>query len=362
MNKSALIGVVVTLLSLVSCGGNSNQIPSNIVLPGSTQSYLNAPTYAAGTEELAAFQAINQFRFSVGLGYWEQNILLDHAAANHMYYSVSNQALVANPFQTDLEAQTINGTPTAGFTGITPSARGIAVGYYVLENIITAQNVPTAVVGELYSTGSGVNAVNDMINTIYHRSGLMAQSTRQIGIARDTAGVATADTHWWFNHGRLDAGQSMSSDYISQYPLNQQLGVPLSMTPEFPSVYSNQTNFNFATMTSSPVSLTTAAIVNLSPQSFTVTPANSSTPLSGTIWTMSNDPNLNTNSNTTSINGLINPPPPAPTIPANEVFWVGKAPFLPNTTYNVTFTGTTYLVPYGITNPITSTWSFTTGS
>ena len=362
MKKLALFGAVVTGFLLSACSGSSNQIPSNIVIPGSLQNYISTPTYALGTDEYDAFYAINTFRNSVGLGYWQQNVYLDQAAANHMAYSVANSAGLSNPFQNDMEVQNVNGVQTVGWSGITPSARAIAKGYFILENTITAVNVPTAVVGEVYAAGSGANAVHDMVNTIYHRSGLMAQSTRQIGIARDTSGVATPGTHWWISHGRLDAGQSVSSNYVGKYPLDQQTNVPLSMTPEYPSVYSNVANFNFATQTSSPVSITTAALVNITAKTFTVTATGSSTPLTGTIWTMQNDPNLDINNYTQATTNLTTPPTPIPTIPANEVFWVGNAPFLPNTTYTVNFTGTTVLVPYNISNPITLTWSFTTGS
>ena len=360
MKKIALIGA--TAFALVSCGGGSSSASSTTVIPGNLQTYNSAPTYVQGTDELAAFEAINSFRSSVGLGYWYQNVLLDQAAASHMQYSINNTAQLTDPYQTDLEVQYYNGIPTVGFSGITPSARAIAKGYYVLQNTVTAVNVPTAAVGELYSTGTGANVVNDMVNTIYHRDALMSQSTRQVGLARDTSGPATVGTHWWINHGRLDAGQSVASNYLGRYPVDQQIGVPLSMTPESPSVYSNQANFNFSTQTSSPVSVTTSILVNLTETSFTVTPAGSSTPLPGTIWTMANDPNLNTNNYSSATANFTTPPAPVPTIPANEVFWVGTAPFQPNTTYVVNFTGSTYLIPYAITSTVTTTWSFTTGS
>jgi hypothetical protein len=279
-----------------------------------------------------------------------------------MAYSVANSAGDSNPFQTDLEVQTVNNVNTVGFTGITPSARAIAQGYFVLQNTVTATNVSTAIAGELYSVGTGANVVTDMVNTIYHRAAIMSQTTRQVGLARDTPGTATATTHWWITHARLDAGQSVSSNYLSSYPINQQINVPLTMTPEYPSVYSNVANFNFATQTSSPVSVTTAVLVDLNATTFTVTAAGSSTPLAGTIWTMANDPNLNTNNYSQATKDLTTPPTPVPTIPANQVYWVGSAPFAPNTTYTVNFTGTTYLVPYAITNPITLSWNFTTGS
>jgi|GEM_PF-3060120 len=375
MKKSAFIATIISALTLTACGGSSDS--SYNVIPANLQTTLITPTYAAGSDELAAFYAINNFRNGMGLGYWAQNTLLDQSASNHMAYSNANDPT----FQQDIEVE-----GKAGFTGITPSKRAISTGFFNLINTLTERNVPYAAVGELYAQGAGASVVNSMINTIYHRTGLLAQSTRFLGMARDTTGVASPDTHWWFNHGRIDVsqltngqfigGQSVGSDYLSFYPINQQTNVPLTMTPENPSVYSNQPSFNFATQTSSPVSFTSAASTHLTVTSFTVTPAGSTAPLPGTIWTIQNDPNLSASTPTDAPPSLSNPPAPAPTIANYEAYWVGNAPFLPNTTYNVTFTGSTLLVQNSSFNEATQTWitynevntdvakswSFTTGS
>ena len=359
MKKLALIGLSLTALCLASCGG-SNSVPSDLVLAGSTQNTLNTPTYVAGTEELAAFNAINAFRSVMGLGYWEQNTFMDTAAKNHMLYSQLNPQ-INTPYQNDIE---VAGNP--GFTGVTPSARAISQGYFFLQNTVSALNVPTATVGELYATGTGANILHDMVNTIYHRSGLMSQSTVNMGLARDTTGTidpnAATPTHWWINHGNLLTPQYVASNYLQVYPSNNQLNVPLSMTPENPSVYSNIAGFNYATSTSSPISLTASPQVKLLVTSVTVTPQGSTTPLPGTIWTMDNDPNLLINSTSAAITSQTKPPSAAPTLSAYEAYWVGKAPFLPNTTYNVTMTGTTFLISYSLTNSFTETFTFTTGS
>jgi hypothetical protein len=369
MNKLALIASLISVLAITACGGSSNQ--SNKVIPAELQTTLITPTYGLTSEEFAAFFAINTFRHSMGLGYWQQHSLLDQAATNHMAYSTANDPT----FQQDIEVE-----GKAGFTGITPSKRAIFTGFFSLINTINEFNLKYAAVGELYAQGAGADVVNSMVNTVYHRSGLLAQSTRYIGLARDTAGVATPGTHWWFSHGRTDVkqdingqligGQSVASDYLSFYPVNLQTNVPLSMTPENPSVYSNIPNFNFVAQTSSPVSFTSSALTNLTVTSFTVTPAGSATALPGKIWTIQNDPNLSSSNPTNAPPSLSNPPAPAPTIPSYEAYWVGNAPFLPNTTYNVAFTGTTFLtlnVQNGIsydqlTKDVAQSWSFTTGS
>jgi len=351
MKKIALL--LVATFSLASCGGGSS-LPSDFVIPSNLQTTLNPTTYEAGSEELAAFKRINSFRNSMGLGYWQQNVLLDSAAQHHMTYSSRN----GSTFQQDIE---VDGND--GFTGITPSERAIRTGYFFTTNTLTDTNVPTAPVGELYATGPGIDVINSMVNTIYHRSGLLTQSTLEVGLARDTTGAATPATHWWFSHGRLTSGQYVASNYVSNYPIDLQTNVPLSMTPESPSVY--PPNFDFATQTSSPVSFTSAASTTLSVTSFTVTPAGSTTPLPGTVWTFLNDPNLLSSNSSTTPNSIDKSSAPVPTLAQYEAYWVGKAPFLPNTTYNVTFTGSTSLVvnvESTLTNQIKKSWSFTTGN
>lgn len=362
MKKLALIGVSLTALCLASCGGSST-VPSNLVLSGNLQSVPSTPTYSAGSEELAAYNKINDFRASMQLGLWYQNPSMDAAANNHMAYSVQNAATINNAFQNDIE---VAGKP--GYTGSTPSQRAVNLKpcYCYLQNTITALNVPTATVGELYSTGTGANITDAMVNTIYHRSGLMNQSTVDMGLARDSSGTidpqAFPPTHWWINHGNLLSTQYVSSDYLQHYPTTDSVAVPLSMTPENPSVYSSIANFNFATSTSSPLSLTASPQVKLLIKSWTVTPDGSTTPLPGKIWTMDNDPNLLINSTSAAITSATPPPAATPTLSAFEAYWVGNAPFLPNTKYNVTVTGTTFLTSYSLTNTVTQTWSFTTGS
>jgi hypothetical protein len=374
MKKFAIISSIISILALTACGSSSDTTDTTV--PANLQTTLATPTYTPGSDEYAAYYAINNFRHSMGLGYWEQNTLLDQSASHHMTYSIANDPT----FQDDIEIE-----GNVGFTGTTPSERAINTGFFTLVDTINAFNVKYAAVGELYALGAGATVVNSMLNTIYHRSGLLVQSTRFIGLARDTTGVATPNTHWWFNHGRIDVtqvngqllgGQAVASDYLSNYPINLQTNVPLSMTPENPSVYSNVPAFNFATQTSSPVSFTSAASTNLTVTSFTVTQAGSSTPLPGTVWTIQNDPNLLSSNPDNVPPSLDNPSAPVPTIPNNEAYWVGSAPFLPNTTYNVTFTGSTLLarnLQYSadcacfknynsVTTDVVQSWSFTTGN
>ena len=360
MKKLALYSLILATFSLASCGGSSSGVSSDYVIPANLQNYLNTPTYVQGTDEYTAFYAINGFRNLMGLGYWQQNVHYDTAAANHMNYSILNANVITNPYQTDLEVST-----NAGYTGLAPSNRVIYTGYYATINTATATNVQYAPTGELYWQGTGADMTstslsNSMVNTIYQRSGLMAQSTRYIGLARDTAGAATSATHWWLNHGRIDSGQYVASNYQAHYPLTAQTSVPLAMTYEYPSVYNSYTPAQFASSTSSPISFHVSASTILSVSSFKVVETASGSPLTGTTFTINNDPNLN--SSNSASQDLTTTPTPTPTIPAYEAYWIGNTPFKPNTTYTATFIGSSYLSTVGLTTQINQSWNFTTGS
>src|SRR4051812_31275489 len=99
MNISALIAISLSTLALISCGGSSDS--SSQAIPANLQTTLVTPTYTPGSDEYAAYYAINNFRNSMGLGYWEQNTLLDQAASNHMTYSIANDPT----FQKDIEIE-----------------------------------------------------------------------------------------------------------------------------------------------------------------------------------------------------------------------------------------------------------------
>ncbi len=354
MKKLALAGLSVSLmLSLASCGGSSST--STTAVAANLQT-LTVPAYT-NADTLAAYNAINAFRNSLGLGYWAQNTLLDQAAANHMAYSIANDPT----FQLDLESSNLT-----GFTGIYPADRATHVGYsnggtLNLNPLSNPQTYAYNVVGEFYSTGIGANVVSNMVNTIYERSGLMAQTTREIGIANDAGGgAATSATHWWFNHGRTDAGQYNASTFTTFYPLNLQTGVPRTMDVEstLPPAGISQTPGS----TGSPVCFVTAEGTTLTVTAFNIS-ANGS-PVAATVL-LANLGNGNTSTVTPVVydpTSLSVPVTTQPHLTSNQAYLIPSAPLSPLTTYTVTFTGSSYLPSYGITTALSQTWTFTTGS
>ena len=119
------------------------------------------PTYAAGSERLAAYNRINALRSQAGLGLVAQNAKLDQAAQAHAQYNI----LYGN-FHSEVAGN-------VGFTGVDPGARMIAAGYNWAdydENVAAAQ---------LYF---GADLVNELACVPYHRLGVFAYALVDVGV------------------------------------------------------------------------------------------------------------------------------------------------------------------------------------
>ncbi|MBC3883618.1 CAP domain-containing protein [Undibacterium griseum] len=280
--------------------------PAPSVTPANLQTSVPTPTYAASSDELAAFNEINAIRKLIGLGLLAQNTLLDKSANNHMKYVVAN-----NPNNAHIEDPL-----KSGFTGVAPIDRASYMGY-------------TGSVGELVGFGNGLDAVKGLMNTIYHRDILLDQTTEHVGISLlPTTTVPVADVEI----GSIK-GQRNASDFLTTYPFDGQKNLPLQMALETPSPFGIAYT-DYATKTSSPVAFYSASGTALIVSSFTV--SQGANLLTGRVLTSSNDTNGLTRKNAAS--------------------WLGIAPFQPNTTYTASFTGTVNGVA------VSRTWTFTTGT
>jgi uncharacterized protein YkwD len=295
----------------MACGGGggsadiSDTITPSIPIPLSDlQLVVPPPSYLTNTENVASFEAMNAFRSSLGLGLWAQNSKLDMAAQNHVNYEVLHHVFG--------HAEVL-GLP--GFTGVDATERAAYVGY--MANWV----------GEL-GAGIGAEGVNALVNSVYHRSGLMNQSMSEVGIANSTDPTYQVQSISFSNALKT---QHNAPDYVAVYPLDQQTNVPLTMVAEtvdpFPTIASP----------SSPISFISAAGTKLEVIHFTVTAQGAVTPLSTQLITQDNDPNPGY-------------------LPSHEAYIVGMTPFSPNTVYNVSFVGAVNNVQ------INKEWSFTTAS
>jgi uncharacterized protein YkwD len=347
MKRSNIITVVLISAILSACGGGGSTTPpvapkpppvaSNpnppVAPPPTTpavpeqdlQTSVPAPSYAANSEELAFFNAYNEFRAQAGLGKLAQNTKLDLAAKNHLNYQAQNLDL--DLFSTD------PATGRAVFHIESPSRPGFT-GIQELDRAKFAQYAGSYV-GETGSFGLGKGAsqaFGDLLATVYHRAGFMFQSPRDIGIVVGADKNQTVIVEFGYETKR----QFNASNYVGNYPADKQTGVRLVAVTELPNPFSDISLSEFATKTSYPVNVVTAEGTTLAVTSFTMTEAGQSTALDARLITKDNDPNKY--------------------VASNYAFLVGKAAFKPNTTYNVVFSGTVNGVA------LNKSWSFTTGS
>jgi uncharacterized protein YkwD len=345
MYKAKLTISISIMLALAGCGGGGGgsstpvannptnppvaatpTTPVSTVQAASLQDAV-APAYAAGSSEALAFTKINAFRAGQGLGPLNQNANADIAAKNHQAYVALNIS-GANPHVE------VAGTP--GFTGATVTDRLIAAGY------------PAVIGGEVIAfslefPNPDTSAVDNLINSVYHRANMMYQGFTAVGVAGENA-----TNPLYMDFGATKA-QLNAGDYVGVYPANGQTGVWLTHSVEVPNPFYQElemTQDNMCTKTSSPVSLTSEASTTLSVTSFTATEAGLTTPLDMRLITKA------TSTQDTTYLGT------------NVAFVVGKAPFKANTTYNVHFVGKATGTATGSTAglSIDKSWSFTTGS
>src|SRR5471032_838213 len=348
MRKTApallLSAAFMTLVSACGGGGGGSTVSSPttptapttptgptapIVTPGDTQTTVPALTYAATSQEYAFVSALNAFRSQVGLGLLAQNTKLDAASANHLTYILVND--VNNGGTVDFNAyDPVTGRPLMHienpllpkFTGVQEADRSKFAGY---DGVYTGEEIG-------FGGGQGsVLVLNSLVQTVYHRAGLMLQNVREIGAA-----VGTDKSQTVVMELGLKTNQSVASDYVGVYPANGQTGIALHAFVEAPNPFPDLStaNADFPNKTSYPVSISVVTGHTIAVSTFTVAEAGQATTLDARLMTSANDPNRYLSS--------------------NVAFLIGKAPFKSATTYNVTFSGTNNGAAF------TKQWSFTT--
>ena len=339
--SAASLAVALTLAACGGGGGSSTPVathptipavPTTPTTPVSTMQAASlqtavASTYAAGSSYAVAFAKINAFRATQGLGLLNQNANADIAAKNHQVYVATNNS-------GDNGHVEVAGMP--GFTGVGVKDRLIAAGY-------PAEIASEVIAFSLEFPNPDTSAVDNLINTVYHRATMMYQGFTSIGVAGEDA-----TNPLYMDFGATKA-QLNAGDYVGVYPANGQTGVWLTLGVEAPNPFYQEmemTQANMCAKTSAPVSLTSEASTTLSVTSFTITEAGQTTPLDVRLITSA------TSTQDTTYLGT------------NVAFVVGKAPFKANTTYKVHFVGKAIGVATGSTSglSIEKSWSFTTGS
>ena len=332
------------LLMLSACGG-SGSIPSKAVtplavpkppvlapgvIPGNLQVNVTPPPATVSADVLDAFNALNDFRASVGLGRLNYSPELSVAAKNHQTYNINpiNFTLPTFPFSFHFESSS-----GVGFTGYSPADRARFAGY-ATNNYVTEDG----------STGAnGKAALLRLIETVYHRSSIAGQDYRDVGVDYlYEPKVTRTGTIFPFGSLLIDIGykttpQRNASDFYWAYPSNDQTNVNLSMCGETPFPFPEVDVDNACDLVGFPVSFIAEKSQTLTVTKFTIKIAGTTTNLDAWLLTSKNDPNKNY-------------------LQANEAYLTAKGAMKPNTTYEVSFEGS-------ITGKaVSKDWKFTTAS
>lgn len=173
---------------LTACGGGSGGSATSENTPTASQPVSQpsvaiitaappTPTYAVGSEELAAFDQINLSRSKCGFGTLRQNQAIDMAVLNHVTWESENS--------TFSHYETPN---TTGFTGADPGARLNYAGYKWTSFGEVMSGLPVAL-----KAGFGLHGMRLLLAAPYHLMGLM-QGSREIGISVKTSGPTGSGT------------------------------------------------------------------------------------------------------------------------------------------------------------------------
>ena len=341
---TVLFAAVAATAALAACGGGSSDLapapapvapapgpaipapaPSPAPAPAPAGSaYLtrmpvtavSAPTYAAGTFNLSAFNRLNTLRQSVGLGLFSQNDKLDVATAAHANYVKTNG-------NGDSHYETAG---RAGYTGYSPIDRMVAAGY---------SSAYSSWAEDIAFFADGTNTVDQLINAIYHRIPLLQYKIKEIGIGflqTSTDPDPRFNTYVSvFNLAYTGAGQGASAVPSVLWPADNSTTTSVSMPNELPRPGTPGASGVFGY----PVSISVDEDRVLTPITFTLTDS-SGAAVATNLISYSTDPNL----------VALNAKPFVAIVP--------KDPLKAATVYTVQFVGSLDSQPYS------RTWSFRT--
>ena len=329
--------LLAAVLSLTSCGGGGGgatgpapppPAPAPAPTPTPTApiaAQLSVPAPVGyDADRLAAFNRLNEIRLSAGLGMLAQSTAMDQAAQAHAEWMIANDSFTHDE---------VAGTP--GFTGLNWPRRDEAFGY-------------TPVEGAEVMTGPvrGARGVDLLVNTAYHRAGMLAFEPVDIGIGW-TSGVATnvsmplvMDITRPGTDAVRGLGQAAQLEIngVEIWPLDGAIGVPLRLGLEIPNPVPSQDVLTLGT----PASVTVSQDKTISSVSFVVTNKATGAVIPVQVLTNQNDSNF--------------------LVPESFIAAIPLAVLTPDTTYAVAFSGSAVDRVFGIVELVNRTWSFTTAS
>jgi uncharacterized protein YkwD len=338
--KTKLAYTSIVLAALAACGGGGSTdstvtpTPTPVTNSGNLATSVPTPTYAAGSVQLAMFNQLNDVRLKGGFGMLAQDTLIDKAATNHASYLISNYftSKVPSGIWWDPTVSTVDPVTGLFFGHIETVGHPDFTGVRAI-NRVSAVGANYAYVGEVVSfrgsTQQPADCVNQLLNTVFHRSGLLNTDLSIVGLSYlDTpdkvSGACVIEPAY------ASVPRVRPTGWVGVYPGFNQTNVPIGMPiGESPDPAPNVPN----AQKGSPISVylnSALATVN----SFTLVAAGSTLPVPTVQITYSNFP-----ANLTKSEAHI--------LPTQQL--------QNRTTYNVSFSGT---LTDG-TNT-TKSWSFTT--
>jgi len=335
---SCLACATALLASLSACGGGGGggavPAPPPAPAPAPTPAPTPSTPIAAqmtvpapvgyDAQRLAAFNRLNEIRVSAGLGMVAQNALLDQAAQAHAEWMIANDAFVHEE------------TPgTTGFTGVHFWDRDEALGY-----------VPIGGWEDMSSGAGGSSEIDSLVNTLYHRIGILAFDPVDVGIGWSASSVASVAKPLVVDITRpgtdnvrgLGQAAQMSIQGVAIWPLDKSSNVPTRLGSESPNPVPNLDVLTLGT----PASVTVDRFQTIQVSSFTMVNATTDAAIPSVTLTAQSDPNA--------------------LIPASFVAIVPLEPLAAGTNYRVSFDGTAVVFPSGRVVDIGRAWSFTTSS
>lgn len=321
-----------TKTSSISQADADTQCPTNTNSTTSIVTTIQASTYPANSEELAAFNLLNQERAFCGFGKLEQDTRLDQSAWNHAKYLSTNNR--NSHYEDDASLP--------GYTGYAPSDRIKAVGFIAQSSYagtgegITTKPITTNI------TGAGIWTTRGLMSAPYHLKS-MFRGYRNVGIdialtSEHLAGGEAAIGV--FNYGTLASSsiQLPSSTEILTYPCEGHTGANYKMAQgETPSPVPGR-NFGVNPIgTPILVNVRYGNTLTLTSATLTKVTTSASIPLRTPLSTKATDIN-------------------ASYMHSNEGFIIPDVALEPNTRYRAVINGTNNGVAF------TKDFTFTTGS
>jgi hypothetical protein len=218
-----------TKTSLVSQADAQTQCPA-LAVNSDIVNAVPSSSYAASSEEIAAYSLLNTERNRCGFGMLTQSLSLDAAAKAHADYQIINSL---NSHLEDPQAYPM------GFTGVTAEDRVLAKGYtgagHVVDQFVVFNTSDPAQV----KTGFGVRGIRSLLNAPYHVGGILS-GMRDAGIAVRTKDDVASGGRGIFvqidtAYKTADGGQLFGATDAKTYPCEGSVGVDWKMSGEVPN-------------------------------------------------------------------------------------------------------------------------------